>query len=545
MHRKLHIVVVSILVAFVLGSCNSKPDHRKYIPKDASLVAGVNLSSLGKKIAWNLITGSKLFKEMEKKMPEKNGSNVMSGIDKAGIDVMNTFYVYLKPDNRFKGEMKVTALVPLSDADAWEAYVKKSFPQSAVKEHNKLKLTNLGENMYVGWNKHLLIIMNTLTGDGSEMTAEMDNAFGISDENSIKSNKNFEQLQGANHDLSLWVNYGEIMDAYNDKMGAAPAGVTLSKSMWKETAIACGFDFVKGKITGDWSYYSSKSLEDMYKEFGSKNVDNDLASRLPGKNLNMLTAMHFSTKAMRAMMDSTGILGLANAQLSQQGTNVDNILDAFTGDMAFTVNDLSVVSTTGPEGYPSQKTNFSMSFVMKINQQDKFKQLMTFAQAVNLQPYGTGYYMPISDKDSVFFLYDNNYAVFSNKSATAANILSGKPEQGLSPALANNVKGHPFNLFIDVKETVDKLDLGKALSSGDAAVFGEAKNLLSNISFSGGEYKNNAMQARMEINFVNKDENTIITLLDFGMRVSDAINKGSDLIEEGVREGADSTNMPM
>ena len=536
--RTITFLVLSVLI---LSACNSKPDHRKYIPKDAAVVAGINLSSLSKKIAWNMITGSKIFKEMEKKVPKKNGSDVMSGIDKAGIDVLNTFYVYLKTDNRFNTGMKVTALVPLNDAAAWEAYLKKSFPQASISDHNKLKVTSLDGNMYMGWDKHLLIIMNVLTDNNADMASEMDNAFAITDDNSIKSNKSFEKLESAGHDLSMWVNYDQILSSYNDRMSPNMNGVALSKSMWKETAFACGFDFVKGKITGDMTYYTAKNLEGVYKEFGSANVNKDLISRMPAKDLDMMLAMHFSTKALKEMMDSTGVLGLANTGLSAQGTNVDNVLDAFTGDMAFTINDLSMSSTPASADvpFPTQNTNYCMSYVMKINKKSNFDQLMNFAKQAGLQPIGEGYMLPVSAHDSVFILSNNDYAVFSNKYPNASNILHGNNQgQTANSAMAANIDGHPFAMFIDIQETIKKIDLSAVMSPQDAGIFNESRNLLTNISFNGGEFKNGAMQAHMEINFTNKDESSILTLLDFGMRISDAMEKS----RESQKAVMDTTN---
>lgn len=528
MLRFSRIITLLAISVLILSSCHSKPDHRKYIPKDAAVVAGINLSSLSKKIAWNMITGSKIFKEMEKKVPKKNGSDVMSGIDKAGIDVLNTFYVYLKTDNRFNTGMRVTALVPLNDAAAWEAYLKKSFPQANVTEHNKLKVTSLDGNMYMGWNKDLLIIMNVLSDNAGDMATEMDNAFAVTDDNSIKANKNFEKLEGAGHDLSMWVNYDQIMSTYNDRMSPNMNGVSLSKSMWKETAFACGFDFVKGKITGDMTYYTSKSMDKIYKEFGTEHVNKEMISRIPGNELSMLVAAHFSTKALKDMMDSTGVLGLANSGLSAQGTNVDNVLDAFTGDMAFAINNLSVTSTPATKDIPyaMQNTNYCMSYVMKINKKANFDQLMNFAKQAGMLPIGEGYMMPVSARDSVFVLSNNDYAVFSNKYANASNILHGnKDGQPLNSNVAANVNGHPFAMFIDIQETIKRIDLNTIMSPQDAGIFNESKNLLTNIAFNGGEYKDGAMQAHMEINFTNKEESSILTLLDFGMRISDAMEK--------------------
>src|SRR5262245_25510078 len=128
MRRYFHcFIVIVTLVAF--SACHSVPDHAKYIPKDALMVVGLNTKSLGKKVAWQALMGSKLFKELQAHMPDKQA---MNKLEEAGIDGMNTFYVYVKNDKRFSA--KITALIPLSDAGKWEAYVKSTFPEATIHE---------------------------------------------------------------------------------------------------------------------------------------------------------------------------------------------------------------------------------------------------------------------------------------------------------------------------------------------------------------------------------------------------------------------------
>src|ERR1700744_5330666 len=124
MHRKKRITLVLLVVAGLFSACSNIPNHAQYIPKDAIGVVGINLRGLSKKIAWNVITGSKLFKEMQSRIPEQNTKDAMSSIEKSGIDFSNTLYVYVKTDTRLKGSNRITGLVPLTDAGQWEAYVK-------------------------------------------------------------------------------------------------------------------------------------------------------------------------------------------------------------------------------------------------------------------------------------------------------------------------------------------------------------------------------------------------------------------------------------
>ncbi|MBC7554818.1 MAG: DUF4836 family protein [Taibaiella sp.] len=561
MLRHLRAATVICVSVIFLSACNNVPDHRKYIPKDASLVAGINLKSLGKTIAWNMVTGSKLFKEMQKKVPENNGSNLMSGIDKAGIDALNTFYVYLKSDNRFNNGIKVTGLVPLNDAGQWETYVKNNFPKAAITDHKGIKSAALGTDMYVGWNKNLLIIINVIENKPQEplidpadenyppqenptpappvaaapidMAAEMDIAFHVADDNTINNNKNFTKLENSGHDITLWINYEQIMSQYmSDPATAAMGGVSLSPAFWKETAFACGFDFKKGKITGDMTYYSSDEMAGIYKEFGANNADKDMIARMPSQNLDMMLAMHLSTKGIKAMMDKTGLLGLANSGLSTQGTDVDNILDAFTGDMAFTMNDLIVKNATGgnqPARDGSRNTDGSISYVIKINNKAKFSRLMDIAKASGMMmPVNQGYAVPVSEHDSFFIAMNDNYLAVSNRYATAGGILAGEYKAAKLPAeAAKQLEGHPFALYFDIQRVLQNINPGSYIPREDSVIYSESKKLLTDFSINGGNFKDNAMQSHLELNFSNKEESSIITLLDFGMKINDAIEKNN------------------
>ena len=541
MHRYTRAAVVFCLSVTLFSACNRIPDHMRYIPKDAVLVTGINLKSLGKKIAWNMITGSKLFKEMQKRIPQKNGNaeDAMSNIDKAGIDVMNTFYVYLKSSKTSAGSTKIiaTALVPLNDAGLWEAYLKKSFTQADVKQRGEIKIASMGNNMYAGWNKNTLIILSLISNTPDynnpdpqpvatpDMAAEMDTAFAVAHGNTIKDVANFHKLQAEGHDLTLWINYDQIMNQYmSENMASKMGGLSLNSSMWKNAAFACGFDFTKGKITGDMTYYTPSEMSEVYKEFGAVNTDKDMLARLPKADMDMMVSMHLSPKGIKTMLDKMGYLGLANAGLATQNLNVDNVLDAFTGDMAFTVNRLSIQPDPTPNefGIKTSKTEMSMSYVLKINKKENFMKLFDIARQAGLVATTNGYYMQVGVHDSVFVLLNDQYAVASNKYADANAILQGTNKGQKLPA---NIEGHPFAMLLDIQQSVKNMDLSSTLSFSDSLMFGESKKLLSGVSINGGEFKDNAMTSHMELNFTNTEENSIIALLDFGMRLNDASMK--------------------
>ena len=552
MHSRPRNLIVVVLVIALLSACNkSIPDHARYIPKDAVAVAGINLKALGKKIAWNVITGSKLFKEMQDRIAEKNSKEAVNGIDKAGIDFVNTIYVYVKTDNRYKGGNRVTGLVPLSDAGQWEAYVKQAFPQVEIKQNGDHKEASLGRDMYVGWNKQLMIVINVMpnTPDYAEMamgkndgnagqkssldmstiSAEMANAFNVPGENSIMGNKHFTNLEMEGHDMTFMLNYEQLMTQVSGDM-AEKIGMSLSSSLWKDAAFTCGFDFVKGKITVDMRYYLSPEMNDVGTELGATNVDKEMLDKLPNQNMDMLLALHLSPKGIRALMEKMNLYGLANAGLSTQNLNVDTVLGAFTGDMAIVMNDFSLHTENVTDNFmgqkvvhQNQKPSVNLTYVIKLNKKENFQKLVDLAKNNGLPPMGNGFVIPIDEKDSVYIMMNGQYAVASNNFADASGFLKGDMNtQKIPDAVSSQVYGHPAAFYLDIQQLFKNIDPGISNSAHDSAMIVESKKLLNNIYFTGGAFKNNAFEYHLDINFMNTEENSIIDLMDYGMKMSDA-----------------------
>lgn len=549
MHRHLRNTLLVILAIAFFSACNKMPDHARYIPKDAVAVASINLKGLSKKVAWNMITGSKLFKEMQKRIPEQKAKDAMAGIEKAGIDALNTFYVYMKTDTRFKGGNRVTALVPLADAGQWEAYVKQVFPKAAVKQHGDRKEVRLGDDMFVSWNNKLMIIINVMeqdndvadadsngaalptkpAGDETALSAEMDNAFGITKENSILGNSRFTGLEKEGHDVAFWLNYELLMTQMDHGM-AGNMGMSLSSALWKDAGMTAGFDFVKGKISGDFKYYMSAELKDICSELGGTNADKDMIERLPNQNLDMVMALHLSPKGLKGVLEKMGMLGLANIALGSQGLNTDTILDAFTGDMAIVMNDFALHTETVTDSFMGQaithknnKPSLSLSYVMKLNKKENFQKLVKMATDMGLKQTGSGFVIPLTEKDTVYIQMNDQYMIASNKNNYAGGFLQGSFKGQKMPEAASSVVfGHPCAFYMDIQQLFKNVDAGMNNSAHDSVMIAESKKLLNNIAMKGGEFKNNAFEYHMEINFMNTEENSIIALMDYGMKMSDA-----------------------
>jgi hypothetical protein len=530
-------------IIFSLGACNTPPDHARYIPADALMVTGLNTKSISRKVAWNIITGSKLFKQMQEQMADKNAMN----LDESGIDVINTFYVYIKSNGSMAGN-KLTTLVPIANADKWEAYVKKVFPAATIKAQGVRRLAVLGNGLYAGWNSKLLIIMNALpnpqsytdsaivpaysTIGDSLVAVDMENAFSVTKENALTENARFAKLLKEGHDITFWVNYDPLMTQYMSQgLSKMINGITLSNVLWKDAALAAGMDFDKGKITGDMHYYVGDDMREAAKELGGTSVDKDMLDRLPKQGLDMAMCLHLSPKGLKAMLDKTGLLGIANLALSMQGMNTDYVLDAFTGDMAIVVNDLDMKKTGSStdtmqynrNAYNGYNPEFNALYVLKINKKENFEKLFQLGMQGNMLRIDSNTYaIPVTGKDSVVIMTSGSYAMITNKTINAVRYTQGS-NKGQKNNLAK-IYGHPFSMYADVQQMLKWLNPNIMDDTLANKRIESIKNLVQNTLITGGAYNNNAFNYHFDINFTNKDESSLLTLMDFAMKVQQPEN---------------------
>jgi hypothetical protein len=314
----------------------------------------------------------------------------------------------------------------------------------------------------------------------------------------------------------------------NENMAQMTGGVALSNTLWKDAAMTVGIDFNKGKIAGDIAYYLPEKLKNVGVEFGSANIDKDMLQRLPAQNMDMLIATHCAPKAIKTMMDTTGLTGIANSSLADGPFTLDDILDAFSGDFAFNMNDLNVVSKDN-----GVKTSVNMNFVIKLNNKDHFNKLYQMAvgmlQTMNpavIKPNDNSLVVPLMDEsnDTVFYQMDDKYAMLSNKRGNISGFFNGSfvNEKSASPAFGD-VTAHPWAMYFDIQQFSKNIDPSSLISnSADSLKLEASRHLLKSITFNGGEFVRNAMNYKIDISFMNTDNNALLTLLDYSMKLQDA-----------------------
>jgi hypothetical protein len=550
---------IPILMGFLLllGACGKAPESIRYIPKDAIGVISVNTMELSKKVAWNLLSGSPLITEMT----SGSSDTAKLDIEKTGIDPLNTFFAYALPEQRMAGKSKFFLIIPLKDAEKFKTFLKEKFPKAEITTKDKLTIAQLGNNAIIGWDKTTAIAVASpsdnvgnwndadampkpATDNKVLLAEEIQKAFALPKDQSIAENKNFMELQKQAHDISFWLNYEALANGMpQDAIGTAGAILASQKKLIKDTYIAGSLDFEKGKIVGDATYYLNSTSKGIAEAMVPGSINNDLLKRVPGSQMNLILSYHFNPQGLKALIDTMGVLPMANMGLKEFGLTLDEVLNAFTGDFLFTVTDFSIQTKSqsynvggSAVNYTSPVPSMRAALTFKIKDKTAFDKLLQIATGQQLltssgnNTYSIGPWAHLST--------NGDFVALTNDTATASAFMSSAGNADWK--IPAEVKNNPYGFYADIKNSIKSLPLDLLYGKEDTAVFHDGKNLMESLVAYGGKVEGNKSTFHFEAVFQNKDENSLLQLINFSKKVAEAEKREADNIDD-VIPAADAT----
>lgn len=530
-------------IFFLFSACNNTPDHARYIPKEAVAVTGINLRELSKEIGWSVLSGSSLFEELTRKLPE-NRSSAAEGLNNAGIDAVNTCYLYLQQPPQTGSFIRTTALIPLASAAKWETYIQQYF-DVPVREINGRKEAALTAFLYAAWNDHLLVILHRTDThisfdtnkqeteeafatpaddfDQTMFSDQTESIFNLQEEQALTSDKRFRSLEKQNHDITFWVNYDVLYNRLRNNFNGAAAGLSLTGSLWKDAAAATGFDFEKGKISGTAKFYTGEAIAEVAEKFAVA-ADYELIERLPAENLQMLAAFHCAPEGIKAVLENTGLLGFLNLGLTSSGINGNDLFEAFTGDMGFSMYKLDPTFVSTEKGV--SLSGFGAVYAMKINDRGAFDRIHHFCVENGLiKAFDANTWVLDSMDDTLFMVVGGTYLAWSNDLSVAHAYIEGdyKKQTGRE-RIQKEAKGHTMVWLADYGTILQSLET-MASTPHERAGIARLHDLLEYAVINGGTYRQDAFHYQMALHFKNKKENSLIQLLHFLSKMQELLTE--------------------
>ncbi len=564
------------VIVLVFSACNSIPEHTKYIPKDAMVVGSVDMKQLGKKIVWNAITGSKLFKKMEEKAGQKKAT---TDLEATGVDLASRMYMYVEHGN--DPYSRVVYLTPLKDAAKLEGFLKQNFTDAQVEDHTQYKSARLNDNTIAGWNKDVLMVIMMNATDSmatipsfadtdTDMDADTDaavasadtaiaatavpaatsdyfneaavdsvitflkrpvpvealnaaltRAFSIKSDSSIMAISQFKDLQKAGHDVTLWFNPNSL---YSTAMAGNPMASSFVKPEdFKDLYMSAGVNFEKGKISAEMVYYVNDKLKDLYEAFGKDKIDMDMLERLPNKNADVMLAYKINFEAIKKALQQFKLDGLANLGLAAAGFSLDEVLKAFKGDLVIALSDIKSKQTeidlSDSTSYTHVTPDVKVIVAASVGDKKAIEKMFSKFGAESFTQQSGGYYQMGTDSSTNVFLNDKYMIFSSDRSATEAYLNPAGAKGELPELVRSHFKGNPSGVYVNLAGIFNYMLLDPYQKQKTAIT--TLTNTFDKVVGWGGSVSNKKMKYNAELQFKSKDENSLIILIDMADKLSE------------------------
>ena len=322
----------------------------------------------------------------------------------------------------------------------------------------------------------------------------------------------------------MWINYEEFYKQNKD-FSSAELKAFVKEEYFKDAALACGFDFEKGAVDMDMDYYLSKELASIYKKYSSESIDESLVKNIPSNDIDLLVTYNLKPKMIEEFLKEFKLDGLANIGLIAMGTSMETIMSAFKGDIVFALTDMKMKqkdTTQNQLMYTSDMPDFDITYAMSINDASSLEALLDkgVKQSV-LVKSGNTYSMPNSGE--AILMYDKNKLVYSNKKNTAQQFMDskGNAKDGIPGDAWKNIVSNPVSIYADIKKMMAAVPMDSK-EEAEKQLMAELKNMFTYAQIFGGKMKGNANHLEGNLFFSNKDENSMIQLINLAIKAKKA-----------------------
>ncbi|WP_343744647.1 DUF4836 family protein [Chitinophaga sp.] len=564
------VLLTAVTAAVVLSSCSKVPEVSKHIPKTAGVVIDLNAKEITQKLATNGLTMDKLFSAVQSKDTSSEVMKAWKDAENSGIDLKNHFFVsFVFQGQAGDNKSYITATASLTDADKFEGFLKKSEKNFSLKSGKDFKYIIEEESKgIVAWNKSTVIFLTNIDPNGinkyapagtpglsspdsdseadtaaaaatttpvalvtaeedaanATMVAEVDHLFHLKENETAGAIEPFAKLLKENADMSVFVNPEAI---YNSGMlTMIPANF---KKLMEGTYYTGTSNFEKGRIVANGNYYMGKEIASIFKKYGNKEIDMDMLKKYPSQNLAGFMSYAFDFHMVGEIVKSTGMDGIANMFLAKSGLSMDDILNAFEGQFTYVVSDFGIEkkeSKYSPGEFYEEPTS-KWIFNLKVGNKEAFNKVMTSPMLKEM-----------FTKEGDRYVYANpgmaaagmpavsiteKFITVGSDSVLLQDYLAGKGSLKLPEGIEGKVKGSMMGGYVDLEKVISVIPEDKANSEEEKGLLVKLKGLLKDMTVVTKAASGDVSKSEIILNFKNKDENSLVQLINFGTEAAKAM----------------------
>jgi uncharacterized protein DUF4836 len=512
MKNKLSLPAIISFLLLAFSSCKQNvPQLALYVPKDAATVFIIDAKAITDKINSSGITMDSIVNMMD-----KHGSNLRwSDIENSGVDLTKPVFAFNTTKTSVQmGNTENSGIVAsLSGTGKLESFLQKQLNTPNVKTDTKYKYVDLKDGSVVGWTNNVLILSSVKPNkqeraDEALSHQQLTALFTQSESNSLASVSGFKNALNKPGDIHFWSNASGSLN--NIPM----LGMTKITSLFQDTYTDGTIDFENGKAIVSSETHFNKTLSDMLKKYPAKEIDKSMISRYP-KPVNGFGIVAFNPKVLVDILHYLGYDTMADNYTSEMGFSTNDIVNAFSGDIAVIFSDFKMEDKAIPylPGVQSKTPGGEFLVNVKIGDKAAFDRVMNGLVNKNIlskngDQYQLGFF---GGHDFVIETTSNNLFIASDDALIKAYEAS-TTNAALTGDIEKEIDDKSMAIYVDVAGMLKKANAGDTSSLKTAqAAQATFKNFIASTDKGDGK----SVTGNLELNFVNTSKNSLAALVKF------------------------------
>jgi hypothetical protein len=536
--------LVAVALAFAVTSCKKNaPDQAKYIPKDAMFVLDLNWKSLSDKASKGNFNWDSLFKAAATEPGDDSdlakGKREFENFIHSGVDTTSNVFFFTKTGGSIMSGQSTTGgvVMDMKDPSKFESYVKQHDNAPSIKKGDGFSYATLHENVYVGWNKNVVILswaqqMNKFGGSGNSSSNNfaadqqtLSALFNQKEDESLASVPEFRDLMEEQADMLFWTNSSSMFNA------VPLLGLTKFADLFKDSYGAGSVNFEDGKAVANYRSYSGKDLADILKKYAGPTADMNLVNKYPYP-VEGFAAFSFKPEIFSEIIKYGGMESTVNQYFEKLGFTMDDVTKAFKGDFAIVFSDIATAEKeldyNGMKMH-SNKPSAKLVFTAAIGDKAAYDKIASKLADQGIMEMKNGQYVPQGMGDEFAWNMDGKTLTIATDSELMQQYLSGHANAMVPRDIADEAKDKAVIFYVDINKILQGLS-----TSGDTKTVDAAKATFKNGVATSTNFNGKYMESRFELNTVNNNENSLVSLIKFFASVSQKIEREQEKLRNGM-----------
>gem|GEM_PF-6646083 len=491
-------------MAFI--SCTNSKTKELTVPKDVSTVVHLNGSSINSKASWKDLMQADWFRRRKQMTTDSFDKQLMEDPEKSGVDLKSDFiYFTHKRDfttySVFEGSLK--------DASDFETLLNKKNAGKKTEDGGAFKFMLIDKSDIISWSDSKFIYISGEQSIGANTSVSIDSLkayatslYDLKKENSIESVDNYSSLLKEPGDIHFWSSSADALS--NFQFGPVP--LIAASAMMQGSITAGTINFENGKLVIKSKQYLNSTLSKLIQNYSARPLSDSLLQHVP-QGASIVMAMNYHPQLIRDFLKVSGTESTTNKFLQDYNLSLDDLLRQSNGQILMTASELGPQVTTENDEMADDIFPFggNLLFATSVNSDSEFKKLGSTIKEV----------FP-----TAAIQVQNHWFFVGNSTATINQFFSANN----NPAVSEKLSGHPLGIYIDIQKGLQQWNV-HGLDSALLQQINLSKSFWSDITSTGGEFKNGSVNFETIVNLVDKSTNSLRQFAKYSQQMSELITK--------------------